>query len=81
MALMMLAVALLIAPSAFHRLAEGGTTARAFTPSPAAGAAFAATAVALLVFLGLWFGYPIMARTISANQPSAGKHERARQQL
>jgi len=45
------------------------------------GGAFAATAVALLVFLGLWFGYPIIARTISANQPSVGKHERARQQL
>jgi hypothetical protein len=73
MALMMLAVALLIVPSAFHRLAEGG--------HDSGGAALAATAVALLMFLGLWFGYPVVARTISANQSSAAKHEQARQQL
>jgi Family of unknown function (DUF6328) len=45
------------------------------------GAALAATAVALLIFLGLWFGYPVVARTIGANQSSAGKDEQARQQL
>jgi uncharacterized protein DUF6328 len=45
------------------------------------GAALAATAVALLAFLGLWFGYPLVARTVYADQSSAGRHGRARQQF
>lgn len=42
------------------------------------GTALAATALALLVFLGLWFGYPLLARALStAASPPSGKHERA----
>ena len=41
------------------------------------GAALAATVVALLIFLGFWFGYPVVARTVSAERSSAGNHERA----
>jgi uncharacterized protein DUF6328 len=41
-------------------------------------AAVAAAAVALLVFLGLWFVYPLIARTFStAASPPSGEHERA----
>ena len=44
--------------------------------------AVVATALALLVFLGLWFGYPLVTRAIAANNPPpARKHERAQQQL
>ncbi len=39
-------------------------------------AALATTAVALLVFFGVWFGYPLVARVMAADH-HAGKHERA----
>ena len=41
-------------------------------------AALAAMGLALLVFLGLWFAYPLIARALAtAAPPSPGKHERA----